>query len=91
MNEQTHQEIYVRMESLEGKLDTFMAEMRTSVDQVKTDVSAMKSDVAQTKEIVEAWSAVKTLGKGLKWFSGMLTAFAAGWIILKAGLSAMVK
>lgn len=84
MTAPNHQQIANRMSALEKKLDAFMAEMRVNM----TDV---KRDVAETKEIVEAWSAIKTISKGMKWLGGLLTTIAAGWLIFKTGLAAMLK
>lgn len=66
---------------------------RTTNAAVLQDISAalsvlpeMQADIASTKEIVEAWGAVKIAGKFIKWSSGIIAAIA---IILVAGKAAI--
>ena len=79
----THLDITHRMDRMEEKLSAYMDEMRLVMENLQGDVATMKSDVAETKEIVEAWGAVKLMGKFIKWASGILTSIVAGYIIIK--------
>ncbi len=49
----------------------------------------MQADIAKTREIVEAWAAVKTMGKFLKWFSGLLAALVAIFAAFKVAVGAV--
>lgn len=65
-----------RFAAIEDKLDRLI-EAVSSIPAIQADLAAVKKDAAETKEIVEAWSAVKTMGKFLKWASGIVAALAA--------------
>lgn len=39
-------------------------------------IPQMQADIAATKEIVEAWGAIKTAGKFITWFAKVMTALA---------------
>lgn len=64
-----------RFSAIEDKLDRLI-EAVSSIPAIQADLAAVKKDAAETKEIVEAWSAVKTMGKFLKWASGVVAALA---------------
>lgn len=61
------------------------------IQDIKHDVEKMKSDVAETKEIVEAWSAVKTMGKFLKWASGLIAAATIVYVAIKAAALHLIR
>lgn len=65
-----------RFAAIEDKLDRLI-EAVSSIPAIQADLAAVKKDAAETKEIVEAWAAVKTMGKFLKWASGVIAALAA--------------
>lgn len=51
----------------------------------------MQKDITSTKEIVEAWAAVKTMGKFLKWFGTCMAGLSAIWIAIKVGASHLLR
>lgn len=54
---------------------------------MQADLAAAKQDSATVKEIVEAWNAVKTGGKFVKWIAPIAGAVAGGWAAVKLGLA----
>ena len=46
-------------------------------------IPAMQEELTKTRELVEAWSAVKTVGRFLKWSSGIIAALTAIGVALK--------
>ena len=52
-------------------------------------IPRMQADIAETRELVEAWGAVKLAGKFVKWASGLLGGIAVVWAAIKVGLGAM--
>jgi hypothetical protein len=49
----------------------------------------MQRDIAATKELVEAWGAVKLAGRFIKWASGLIGGLAVLWAAIKIGLGAV--
>ncbi len=74
-----------RFRAIEDKLDQLLDAVACIPD-IQSDLAEVKKDAATTKEIVEAWAAVKTVGKFLKWFAGIIAAVSA--IIVAAKISA---
>ena len=66
------------------QIDTTLHEIR----ELLKPLPEMQVDIAKTREIVEAWVAVKTMGKFLKWFSGLLAALVAIFAAFKVALGA---
>lgn len=72
------------------------AEMRKQLDdvlkaleplpQMRTDIQTAKDDSAQVKELVEAWNAVKTGGKFVRWIAPLMGGLAGGWAAIKFGI-----
>ena len=83
----THEDLDIRLKAGEDRFTT----IEEKLDKALLALTEVKSEVSQTKEIVEAWSAVKTLGRGIKWFSGTLTAVVAAWLVIKASFIAALK
>lgn len=71
-----------RFRTIEGKLDRLL-EAVECIPAIQSDLADVKEDTAKTKEIVEAWSAVKTMGKFLKWSAGIIGAASAIIVALK--------
>lgn len=71
-----------RFRTIEGKLDRLLDAVACIPD-MQSDLADVKEDAAKTKEIVEAWSAVKTMGKFLKWSAGIIGAVSAIIVALK--------
>ncbi|MBC2668763.1 hypothetical protein ACFOON_15150 [Novosphingobium piscinae] len=86
----THAQIYealgkldVRMAQTDERLDAGsnrFVEIKKALDEIAEAVKPipqMQADIAATKEIVEAWGAIKTFGKFIKWFGGIIVALTA--------------
>jgi ABC-type hemin transport system substrate-binding protein len=58
-----------------------------TVSALTQKLEAVSNDVNKTKDIVEAWNAVKTGGKFLKWLGGVIAAVTAIIVATKAGVS----
>lgn len=57
------------------------------VDGMAVEMEKVTTDVSKTKDIVEAWQAVKTGGKFLKWVGGVLAALVAIIGAVKLGIA----
>lgn len=82
---ETHENLAKRLDADDvrfEKIDTTLHEIR----ELLKPLPEMQADIAKTREIVEAWAAVKTMGKFLKWFSGLLTALVAIFAAFKVAL-----
>jgi len=49
-------------------------------------IPQMQADIAETRELVEAWGAVKLAGRFVKWASGLAGGLAVIWAAIKVGL-----
>lgn len=66
--------------SIERKLESIV-EALEPMPQMRSDITQMQKDVAATKELVEAWNAVKTGGKFVTWLGAIAAALAALWVV----------
>lgn len=57
--------------------------IQVELAETKAEVSATKAETRKTKEIVEAWTAVKTMGKFIKWAAGIVAAAAVVFAAIK--------
>ena len=77
-----------------SQMATLLSAVATLTDEVtslKRTIGDLQTKVDATKELVEAWQAVKTGGKFVKWVAGVGSGIAGAWIVMKALGSAMVK
>lgn len=65
-----------RFSLIDEKL-TVLLDRVEAIPQIQHDLATAKADIAETKEIVEAWMAVKTFGRFLKWLPGVLAGILA--------------
>lgn len=85
---ETHESLARRLDAGGARfseIDTTLHEIR----ELLKPLPEMQADIAKTREIVEAWAAVKTMGKFLKWFSGLLAALVAIFAAFKVALGAV--
>lgn len=59
--------------------------------EMQADIARAKADSATVKDIVEAWNAVKTGGRFIRWLVPIIGGFGAAWAALKSGLWSMLK
>lgn len=78
----THQELARRMDSFDQKMTLILEKLGT----MEASITQVEHDVSKTKEIVEAWSAVKTVGKFVKWVASLGTGVVAIYMLLKTGI-----
>lgn len=62
----------------------------TKMTTVLNRLEDVKSDTTTTKEIVEAWAAVKTAGRFIKWFGGIVGGITAIIVAAKLGFAHMI-
>lgn len=55
--------------------------------QMKRDIATAKKNGASTKELVEAWNAVKTGGKFVRWIAPLAGAVGGAWVFVKTGIA----
>lgn len=55
--------------------------------QMKRDIAKAKKDSELTKELVEAWNAVKTGGKFVRWLVPLVGGASAMWAAVKLGIA----
>lgn len=89
----------MRNDEIAAQLAAMKASIRTIADeshQAKLDRVEMMQKVDKTAEkvdkmsdIVAAWDAVKTGGKFLKWFGGIMAAIGAIIVATKAGVTSL--
>lgn len=53
---------------------------------IQQDIGALKVQVTETREVVEAWTTAKTLGRFAKWAIGITASAIALFSAIKAGL-----
>lgn len=79
-----------RFRTIEGKLDQLLKVVEC-IPAIQSDLADVKEDAAKTKELVEAWAAVKTMGKFLKWSAGIIAAMSAIIVALKVGAAHILR
>lgn len=52
-------------------------------------IPEMREQIAETRDIVEAWSTAKNVGRFIKWAGGILAALAAMWIAVKSAAAGL--
>lgn len=90
LHQPTHKELSDRMDQFDEKLDRLFQEFRDEMRGVKQSLVQVEKDVAETKDLVEAWGAVKTAGKFIKWLGSIATGMVAVYLLAKAGMQHMV-
>ncbi|MBD3744575.1 MAG: hypothetical protein IE932_00005 [Sphingopyxis terrae] len=75
-----------QFENIHAQLGEVIAALRT-LPEMKADIEATKADSASVKEIVEAWNAVKTGGKFVKWVAPIIGGIVGAWAALKLGIN----
>lgn len=74
-NEEIKQQFAKGQKNFE-QINEMLKQMSDKLDKVDTHTQS-------TKEIVEAWNAVKTGGKFVRWAIPILAGFGSGWLALK--------
>jgi len=82
----THADIDHRLERGEHRFKA----IEEKIDALLDASVGMQADIAATKELVEAWGAVKTAGRFIKWLAGVMAALVALIVATKAGLAHIV-
>lgn len=88
----TNEEIRERFEdgsrkfaALDEKLEKVL-EALEPIPQMKVDLETAKKDSETVKDLIEAWNAVKTGGKFVKWVAPIIGGLIGGWAALKTGV-----
>ena len=69
-----------------GKIDKIDAKLDKHIITHTEDTKRIDAHMLETKEIMEAFRGVKTLGELAKWFSSVALAIIAMWAILRNSL-----
>lgn len=85
----TREDIDNRLEKDEGRLSDIDSKLSEIAELLKP-LPEMQKDIAATKELVEAWATVKNAGRFIKWTGTIAGAIVAIWLLLKAGVKALV-
>lgn len=62
-------------------------ELREMIEALSKDMHEAKQASEKTKELVEAWTAIKTGGKFLRWIAGVIASIIAIWAAAKLGFT----
>lgn len=74
-----------------NKLLEAVAALTDEMQAVKREIHDVKTSVNESKEILEAWEAVKLGGRFVKWLAGLGSGIAGLWILAKALGSSFFK
>lgn len=83
----THEDIMDRLKRGEDRFAHIEAQQAAILDALKP-LESVREDVAATKEIVEAWSAVKTAGNFLRWIGPIFLPIGLAIAAIKTGFAA---
>ena len=75
------------------QLERLLSAVATLTDEgsdLKHEVTDLKAKVEETRDIVEAWQAVKTGGRFLKWIGGVVAAAGGAAAFVKFGFQQTV-
>ena len=67
------------------------AELLKIVREMQATLTNQTSEIAKMREIVEAWGAVKTAGRFIKWLGGIIAALAAIYAAIRIDPAAIGK
>ena len=67
------------------------AEIAAIVTRIERNVETLTEQVAQTREMVEAWQAVKTGGRAITWLAKVLAGIVAVIAVIKVSAAALVE
>ena len=67
------------------------AEIAEMVTRIEHKVETLTDQVAQTREMVEAWQAVKTGGRAITWLAKVLAGIVAVIAVIKVSAAALVE
>lgn len=86
----SHEDIMLRLDQGNRRFLEIETQLRGISDSLLC-LPAMRADIMQTRDIVEAWVAVKLMGKFVKWAAGIIAALVAIAVAVKAGIAHVVK
>ena len=67
------------------------AEIAEMVTRIEHKVETLTEQVAQTREMVEAWQAVKTGGRAITWLAKVMAGIVAVIAVIKVSAAALVE
>lgn len=83
----THEDLNQRMNDGEVRFQT----VEKKLDALITSVGEVKKEVIKTREVVEAFEAVKNMAKFIKWASTLAAGLLAIWVFLKAMAKGLIS
>lgn len=75
---------------IEKQMSEVLAALKLLPD-MQADIARAKADSATVKEILEAWNAVKTGGRFIRWLVPIIGGLGAAWATLKSGFWSILK
>lgn len=101
MSEISHAEIARKVDANSAGIETVkseigdirdaQAEMARAQEALAASQKKMTDDMAQTRELVEAYAAVKTGGRFVAWFAKFMAGLLALWVFLRGGAQFLVE
>lgn len=88
-NEDLHEVLHQIKQELSNGRQRFIR-LEKQIGKVAAAQTTMQNDISDTKDIVEAWSTVRSMAKFIKWFSGIVVALAAIYVAIKAGVGKLL-
>ena len=81
-------EIEKRLDHIDSQFELIksVVESNRELASAVRQIPEIAASVAQTKELVEAWSTVKNVGRFTKWVAPIVAALVSAYIFIKAGL-----
>lgn len=67
------------------------ADIARKVEDLSDKVDSMADDVGKMRELMEAYSAVKTGGRFVAWFAKFMAGLLAIWVFIKGGAQLLVE
>lgn len=63
--------------------------LQSETAEIRSKAAVVADDVKATKELVQAWAAVKTGGRFLIWVGKVMVALGAVWVVFRSGVLAL--
>ena len=82
---------FARIEESQSEMLTEVREMRHQFEAAMRQLEEQTREIAKTREIVEAWGAVKTAGRFIKWLGGIIAALGAIYAAVRIDMTIIGK
>lgn len=86
----TDENILKRFDEFDDKLEKILL-ILDDIPQMKKDIQSAKNDSETVKDLVEAWNAVKTGGRFMRWVAPLIGGAFAAWATVKIFLFRIIE